>query len=116
METFMTSPQKGEGGRGKGRLNWSGGGTDRWWHVRQRLNALSVDERAEPEFKVHERPDGVACVDGSVPMRIEKALHRGGVDETSLARAAIQQHVANNRLPPIARPLGKRDREAHLSS
>ena len=47
-------------------------------------------------------------------MGVEEVLHCSRVDQASLTGAAVQQHVAHDRLPPFSRPLAERNREAHL--
>src|SRR5688500_18693842 len=82
--------------------------------VGKRLNAVAVDERAVPEFQVHERPDGVAAGPPPGTVLVEQRLDSRRVDQSALAGAPIEQDLARHVAPAAADPPGEGNREAHL--
>src|SRR5580700_4680542 len=73
----------------------------------------AIDELAEPYFQDEERPDavgrGVVAIDGA-----EEPLDLPRLEEASLARRAIEQHVAHGRREVVLHPSAERQAEAAL--
>src|SRR5215210_9454485 len=81
---------------------------------RQRLHALAVDERAIPEFEIQQRPDRVATAAPAGAMIVEQPFDGCRVGDAALARAAVEEDVADHAIPGARRPAGERYRKAHF--
>jgi hypothetical protein len=54
---------------------------------RHRLDAVAVDERAEPELEVQKHPEPIPPVGAASLVIAHERVHGGDVDEAALARA-----------------------------
>ena len=94
--------QRGLRHRGRGR------------HVRQRLDAAPIDERAIPQLEVDQAPDARRRRPPGPRCAAISRSTRGRVDDAALAAARIEQHVTRDIVPRAAHPHAERHGKAHL--
>src|SRR5688572_23561381 len=82
--------------------------------LRQRLDAVAIDERPIPELEVEECPDGVAAATETCTMVVEQLLDGARIDDAALARPRVEQNLARDAVPAAANPGGEWHRESHL--
>src|SRR3954470_6580138 len=72
----------------------------------QRLNPFLIDERAVPQLEVEQAPDAIAAFGAAGRVIGEQAVDRLRIENSPLARAAVEEHVARDAVPAAARPVG----------
>src|SRR4051812_40224509 len=80
----------------------------------ERLNPFLIDEGAMPEFEVEETPQTVTAFRAAGGVVAQETIDGWWIDESALARTAIEEDIANDAVPAGARPAGKWHRETHF--
>ena len=68
------------------------------------LHAVAVNPGAVPEFEIEKAPEHVAALGAAGRVIVEQPRDLHGVEQPALARAPIEQHVADDAVPGSARP------------
>src|SRR5262249_7642463 len=89
-------------------------GTTRW--SGQGLDTLSVDQCSIPELEIEEAPDAIPSVGPASCMVGEETVDPGRIDQSSFARAAIEQHISRHAHPCVTRPAGEGNGKSHLGA
>jgi hypothetical protein len=78
------------------------------------LYSFVVDERPVPELEIHQAPDPIAAVGDAPGVVAQELIDGAGIDESPLARTAIEQDIARHTVPSAAHPSAEWHGETHF--